>query len=76
MSKIKLTEKTISKLRAPTESGRQEVAWDTELRGFGVLCSGVSNVKTYIVQRDLKSGKTRRVTIGNVNEPKPQAGER
>ena len=43
--------------------------WDTELRGFAVLaCSGVSNSKAYVVQRDLPDGRTRRVTVGAVNE--------
>lgn len=68
MPRCKLTEKAIAKLRAPTASGKQEAYWDTELRGFAVLCSGVSNAKSYIVQRDLPGGKTRRVTIAAVNE--------
>src|SRR4026207_2255322 len=65
--RTKLTEKAISKLKAPTESGKQEVAWDTETKGFGVLLSGVTGAKTYIVQRDLKNGKTRRMKIALVN---------
>jgi len=32
-----------------------------------VLCSGVSKTKTYVVQRALKDGRTRRLTIGAVN---------
>jgi len=68
MPRLKLTEKAITKLHAPTASGKQEIFWDAELRGFGVLLSGVSNSRSYIVQRDLKSGKTRRVTIAAVNE--------
>jgi hypothetical protein len=42
--------------------------WDTDLRGFALLCSGVTNSKTYIVQRDLPNGRARRVTLGSVNE--------
>ena len=42
MPRIKLTEKAIDKLKAPTPGGRQVLYWDTELRGFGVLCSGKS----------------------------------
>jgi hypothetical protein len=38
------------------------------LRGLAVLCSGVSNAKTFIAQRDLPNGLTRRVTVGAVNE--------
>jgi integrase len=64
----KLTAKAVARLKAPTKSGKQEVTWDDELRGFGVLLSGVSSTKSYIVQRDIKGGKTRRVTIGNVAE--------
>jgi integrase len=70
MPRQKLTVKAIEKLAAPTTSGRQEITWDAELRGFGVLCSGVSNSKSYIVQRDLPDGKTRRVTLAAVNETK------
>jgi len=44
------------------------VHWDTDLRGFGVLCSGKTNAKTYIVQRDLPGGNSRRVTIAKANE--------
>jgi integrase len=67
MPPIKLTERSIEKLRAPDPSGRQKLHWDQELRGFGVLCSGVSKSKTYVVQRDLRDGRSRRVTIGPTN---------
>src|SRR5262249_20249964 len=68
MPRCKLTERTLAKLVAPTASGKQEITWDTELRGFGVLCSGVSNSRTYVCQRDLPGGKTRRLTIAAVTE--------
>ena len=64
----KLTEKAIARLRAPTGTGKQIAYWDDTLRGFGVLCSGVSNKKSYIVQRDLPNHKTRRITLGSVAE--------
>jgi hypothetical protein len=64
MPRVKLTEKTIAKMKAPDPSGRQVLHWDTELRGFAVLCSGVSNARTYIAQRDLPNGRARRVTVG------------
>jgi integrase len=67
MPRVKLTSKTIARLRAPDPSGRQVLHWDTELRGFGVLCSGTTNSRTYVVQRDLPGGKTRRVTIAATN---------
>jgi hypothetical protein len=39
-----------------------------ELRGFAVLCSGTTNSKTYVAQRVLSDGRTRRVTVGAVAE--------
>lgn len=67
MSTIKLTEKAVGKLKAPTVSGKQEIAWDADLKGFGVLCSGVTEAKTYILQRTLPGGKTRRISLGRCN---------
>jgi len=64
----KLSMAAVKRLRAPTASGKQEIEWDAELKGFGVLCSGVSGTKSFIVQRKLKDGRTRRVTIGTVAE--------
>jgi integrase len=66
MPNIKLTAKAVERLRAPTRSGKQELYWDTHLRGFGVLVSGTTNGKSYVVQREVK-GKTRRVTLGPTN---------
>jgi hypothetical protein len=54
-------------MRAPHPDGKQTLYWDTELKGFGVLCSGKTNTKTFVVQRDLPGGKTRRVTIAPTN---------
>jgi integrase len=68
MPRLKLTAKKIATLKAPTASRKQELYWDTELIGFGVLLSGVSPSRAYICQRDLPNGKTRRVTIAAVNE--------
>src|SRR4051812_32658337 len=67
MPRLKLTQRTIEKLPAPDPTGRQVLHWDTELRGFGVLCSGKTNAKTYVVQRDLPDGRTRRVTVAAAN---------
>lgn len=67
MPKLKLTERAILKLPAPDPSGKQVLHWDTALKGFAVLCSGVTNAKTYVVQRALPDGRNRRVTIGPVN---------
>lgn len=67
MPKLKLTERAIDKLAAPDPSGKQVLYWDTELKGFAVLCSGTTKTKTYIVQRTLSDGRNRRVTVGPVN---------
>jgi integrase len=68
MPRCKLTEKSIAKLKAPTPTGKPIIYWCEELRGFGVLCSGVTNTRTYVAQRDLPGGPTRRVTIAACNE--------
>jgi integrase len=65
---VKLTERSIAKMPAPDPSGAQTLHWDTELHGFGVLCSGKTNAKSFVVQRDLPDGRTRRVTVAAVNE--------
>jgi integrase len=66
MPRLKLTEKVLARLIAPHPSGRQVLFWDTELKGFGVLASGVTTARTFVVQREV-NGKTRRVTIGPAN---------
>jgi integrase len=65
--RLKLTARAIARLPAPDPSGRQRLHWDSELRGFGVLCSGTTDAKTFIVQRDLAGGLTRRVSIAPAN---------
>jgi integrase len=67
MATIKLTEKSVAKMKAPDSSGKQRLYFDAELKGFGLLCSGVSNARTFIVQRDVNN-RTRRVTLAAVNE--------
>jgi integrase len=68
MPKLHLTERAIDKLPAPDPSGKQVLHWDRDLKGFAVLCSGITRTKTYVVQRTLPGGKNRRVTVGAVNE--------
>ena len=68
MPRIKLTERAIARLKAPDPSGKQTIHRDSELRGFALLCSGRTNSKTYIVQRDLANGRARRMTVAVVNE--------
>lgn len=68
MPTVKFTSSTIAKLKAPTKSGRQEIIWDADLRGFGILLSGVSNSRSYIVQRKVSGTRaTRRITVGPAN---------
>lgn len=67
MPKLNLTEKIIARMPAPDPSGKQTLHWDSTIKGLAVICSGVSNSKTFIVQRDLPNGKTRRLTVGAVN---------
>jgi len=53
---VKLTKPVVARLRAPDPSGKQVLHWDSELRGFGVLCSGTTSGKTYICQRTISRG--------------------
>src|SRR5690349_20217651 len=67
MPTIRLNEKSIAKLKAPHPDGKQTLYWDDDLRGFGVLCSGTTNAKSYVVQHALRDGTRRRVTIARTN---------
>ena len=60
MPKLNLTERAITQMPAPDPSGKQVLYWDTTLRGFAVLVSGKTNQKTFVAQRDLPNGTTRR----------------
>jgi hypothetical protein len=46
MPALKLTKGVAARLRAPDPSGKQKLVRDTELKGFGVLVSGVTNART------------------------------
>jgi integrase len=50
MSHLKFTEKSVAKLPAPHPSGQQVFFWDLSFAGFGVLLSGTSKAKTYVVK--------------------------
>jgi integrase len=63
---MKLTDRAVSRLTAPDPSAKQKLIWDSELTGFGVLVSGTTSAKTYVVQRAI-NGKTRRVTVAPTN---------
>jgi integrase len=67
MPRLKLIKRTVENLKAPDPSGKQILYWDTELRGFGVLVSGISETKSWVVQAKLKTGRTRRITIAPAN---------
>jgi integrase len=66
MPQLKLTDKSVSNLRAPTPSRRQLIYWDTALKGLGVLCSGTSDIKTYVVKGTVRGRSVRR-KVGRTN---------
>jgi integrase len=68
MSTTKLTKAAIERIKAPDPSRKQVIHWDADPKGFGVLASGKTTAKTYIVQRRLPDGRTRRLTVGAVGE--------
>ncbi len=65
MPSLTLTKASIAALVAPDPSGRQQLYWDAEIKGFAVLVSGVSDAKTFEAQ-GLLDGRTCRCTIGKV----------
>ena len=68
MTTMRLTKRAVERLPAPDPSGKQKLFWDSELKGFGLLISGVTTTKSYVAQRTLDDGRTRRLTIGSVAE--------
>ncbi len=61
----RLTQRKITDLQpAP---GRQYVAWDSDVRGFGVRVSP-AGTKTFVLKYRLKSGRVRWKTIGRVSK--------
>jgi integrase len=68
MPTLKLTLAAIEKTKAPDPTGKQVIHWDSELRGFGLLASGTTNAKSFIVQRRMPDGRTRRMTLGAIGE--------
>lgn len=57
----KLTKAKIAAFPAPDPSGKQTIYWDTEVKGFGVLCSGKTKSKSFVVQRENAAKIPRRV---------------
>jgi hypothetical protein len=66
MTQIKFTEKGIRRFPAPDPSGQQRLYWDTATPGFGILCSGTSTAKTYVVRGNVR-GRGIRKTIQRVD---------
>ena len=67
MPHIKLSARSIARIKAPDPSGKQVLHWDTQMRGFAVLASGRTNTRSYVCQKDI-NGKTRRITVGPVDD--------
>jgi hypothetical protein len=55
--KIKLTESAVEKASCP--KGQQALLWDTETKGFGLLVSGSSNTKSFVVRGAVNGRQTR-----------------
>lgn len=68
--KIKLTERTVAALPAPTDAA-QAYYWDTNLRGFGVV---VGQTKRTFVARHRVKGHLVKTTIGALGEPRGDGG--
>lgn len=71
MATVKLTEKKLAALPAPTASA-QEYYWDEDLRGFGVVV-GKTGRRTFVV-RGRADGELRKLTIGVAGTPRDSDG--
>jgi integrase len=68
MEKTRLkTWEDIERLPAPDPSGKQVIHWDMDQLGFGVMCSGLTGAKSFVVQKNV-GGHTKRFTLGPVEE--------
>lgn len=72
----KLTTTAVDKLRFPEGAVSKTgtplshfVFWDTELKGLGVRLSATSPTKTYLMQRRVKGGPQRNISIGRHGDP-------
>jgi hypothetical protein len=64
MAKMRLTQRAVDRLPAPDPSGKQVLLWDTATPGFGLLVSGKTPTKTFIVQRKIRGTRDApRITI-------------
>jgi integrase len=77
MPQVKFTEKVIRRLKAPDPSGKQVLYWDAASPGFGILCSGTSNSKTYVVRGNVRGRDIRkaieRVDLISLNDARLRA---
>jgi integrase len=64
---MRFTKQTVARITAPDTSGRQKLLWDDDLKGFGMLISGTTTARSWVVQKALPNGNRRRITIGAVN---------
>jgi integrase len=68
MTQMLFTERSVRKLKAPDPSGQQKLYWDSGFSGggFGVLVSGSSNTKTFVVRGTVRDGRAVRKAIERV----------
>jgi integrase len=64
MPRVRLTQTVVDKLGA--RAGEQRLVWDRSLPGFGVLVSGRTNTKSYVVKGRV-GGRTVRRKIGRAD---------
>ena len=64
---MKMTKREIAGLKSPDPTGKQySIGLRSEHPGLGILVSGTTSAKSWVVQGKLKDGTTRRVTLGPV----------
>src|SRR5262245_60038395 len=68
MPRVKLTQRFVDRLQAPSPDGKQTAYWHTNLPGLGVVVSGKKSEKKYVVQH-AAAGKSSRVAIGPTSVP-------
>jgi integrase len=73
VSRVRFTEKSVAKLRAPDPSGQQTLHWDAALPGFGLLVSGVSDARTWVVKAAGKRRKIGRADVLNLEQARAEA---
>src|SRR3954470_6981304 len=64
MARVKLTERTVARIEAPDPSGRKAFYWDTDQRGLGLVASGTTAAKSWVVQTDVGK-RTRRIAFAD-----------